>query len=156
MPHFFTLIINATDNGVPPEWVSFTLYIEYGPCLQRERACVRGHGSMSAVVGNLGRIRRLINLNDPPKWYNVRATNVSELLPPVTGIAFRSIVLDDDNDTIIYSIEGGRFVEEGLEAFRPSKYAPSQLVWSMNSSTGVISPVVPMDYESGPTLVCDV
>lgn len=48
---FWTLVINATDNGYPPEWVSFRINIE------------------------------LINLNDLPAWHNPPVVYVPESTP---------------------------------------------------------------------------
>lgn len=93
-----------------------------------------------------------VRVNEPPIFVSSPSINISETLVPGDA-AYVANTTDWDQDNVTYALVSGLTVGEGLNSNNPSRYPGYQAMFAVNETTGIVTPVVPLDFETGPTLV---
>jgi hypothetical protein len=57
-------------------------------------------------------------------------------------------------DTLTFSLLSGYYESEGVDIKGPPEYDDFQVMFTMNSVTGIMRTAVKLNYERGPTRVC--
>jgi hypothetical protein len=93
-----------------------------------------------------------VRVNEPPIFVSSPSINVSEVSFP-GDLLYIANATDWDRDNVTYALVSGQTVGEGLLTYNPSRYPEYQPMFVVNRTTGILTPAVPLDFETGPTVV---